>query len=348
MIRYKITLKPVDWFFFGGEQTFDNGKSQSYFATSNPFPQQTALLGMIRYQLLRSAGLLFSGDKEHDQSITPKANALVGEHSFDIDAKEPQSFGCIKAISPVFIQKGERRLAPMPLTHNIDISFSDGRVWLSGKQCGSIISAPAFKEKTYNNYNLFIDNTGKPWDQDDIFAASTQVGITKADASDKNEKGFFKQNILRFKDNDTCFAFYLDLDVDDETRLKPQQFVFLGAQQSCFYMECSICDEEPFVPDHPEGSILLCNHTYISDAESLNANCLQHWSGTISFRNLKNDNTGRLRSGAVAYRRHGSLCTFLTAGSVIFYSDEKQLKALTSLLTKPNLQNIGYNTFNIK
>ena len=50
---FKVTLEPKDWFFFGGSSTFDNGTKTSYIAHSLLFPQQTALLGMIRYQLLK-------------------------------------------------------------------------------------------------------------------------------------------------------------------------------------------------------------------------------------------------------------------------------------------------------
>lgn len=53
--HYLITLTPMDWFFFGGERTLDDGKSADYISHSNKFPQQSALLGMIRYQLLKSA-----------------------------------------------------------------------------------------------------------------------------------------------------------------------------------------------------------------------------------------------------------------------------------------------------
>ena len=48
----------MDWFFFGGERTLDDGKSADYISHSNKFPQQSALLGMIRYQLLKQHNLL--------------------------------------------------------------------------------------------------------------------------------------------------------------------------------------------------------------------------------------------------------------------------------------------------
>lgn len=40
--HYLITLTPMDWFFFGGERTLDDGKSADYISYSNKFPQQSA------------------------------------------------------------------------------------------------------------------------------------------------------------------------------------------------------------------------------------------------------------------------------------------------------------------
>lgn len=42
--HYLITLTPMDWFFFGGERTLDDGKSADYIshgATTSGHPSQT-------------------------------------------------------------------------------------------------------------------------------------------------------------------------------------------------------------------------------------------------------------------------------------------------------------------
>ena len=56
-VTYKITLTPVEGYFFGGETTFGEGQAKNYFAKSNLLPQETALLGMLRYQILKLKGL---------------------------------------------------------------------------------------------------------------------------------------------------------------------------------------------------------------------------------------------------------------------------------------------------
>lgn len=347
MSRYKVTLTPLDWFFFGGEQTFDNGETQSYIAHSNRFPQQTTLLGMVRYQLLKQNNLLLSGNDKVDQSIASQMEEWIGKESFNIEADGIQSFGKIKKLSPAFIQMGSHQLVPMPLTNGVDISFKEGTVWFCGTQKNMLIEAPAFKEKEYDNYTKLIDETGKAWNlegEDGVFASSMQIGITKAEGGDENENGFYKQETIRFKSRETSFAFYIEL--EDGTELK-NDFVFIGAQRSCFKMEVHEDHTALFVPEHPDGSILLLSPAYISDRSILDANCIQHWSGTISFRNLQIKADGRLQSGAVRYNRHSSLCTFLTAGSVIFYQDAEQLNKLKELLDNKNLTNIGYNLYSV-
>lgn len=347
MSKYKVKLTPLDWFFFGGEQTFDNGDSLSFIAYSNRMPQQTSLLGMVRYQLLKQNNLLQTVNKETGEKQFHKAESLIGGESFNIDAKDAQSFGKIINISPVFIQKGNHQLLPMPLTHGIDVHFEEGKVWLSGKECLKIVKAPNFNEKKYDNFCKLIDEEGTPYKTDGdegIFGSSMQIGITKVESNEENEKGFFKQETLRFKDSDTSFAFYLEL--EDGTTLK-NDIVFMGAQRTCFKMEVSDCDTL-FVPEHPLGSILLLSPAFISDREKLDSNCLMSWCGTIGFRNLRQSENGKLQSGAVSYHRHSSLCTFLTGGSVIFYDNDDRKKELEKLLSKPNLQNIGYNHFDVK
>jgi CRISPR/Cas system CMR-associated protein Cmr3 (group 5 of RAMP superfamily) len=172
-----------------------------------------------------------------------------------------------------------------------------------------------------------------------------QVGITKSTGGDENEKGFYKQEVIRFKESDTSFSFYLDL---DDGVILGDDIVFIGAQRSCFKMSVQPLNKSLFIPEHPAGSILICSPTYVKDMNALNENCIQHWSRTISFRNIRMDNKGNLKSGAISYSRHGSLCTFLAAGSVIFYDSTEQKNNIVTLLNIDNLKNIGYNHYSVK
>lgn len=95
-----IELTPLTDFFFGGEATFGQDANRHYFVRSNLWPQQTSLLGMLRYELLKSEPKAF--DLGQDK-VTNKAEAaeLIGLHGFD--GLHDESFGIIDGLSPVFL-----------------------------------------------------------------------------------------------------------------------------------------------------------------------------------------------------------------------------------------------------
>ncbi len=95
-----IQLRPLGEFFFGGESTFGQGLNQHYYVRSNLLPQQTALLGLLRHELLKSEPKAF--DLKTD-SITTKeeAGALVGLQGFD--GTSDHAYGIIDGISPVML-----------------------------------------------------------------------------------------------------------------------------------------------------------------------------------------------------------------------------------------------------
>lgn len=346
MSRYKVTLKPIDWFFFGAEQTFDNGASQSFIARSNRFPQQTALLGMVRYQLLKHAGLLSIPGEETNAEKKQKTINLIGESSFILDSEKKQHYGTILGLSSVFIQCGEKTFLPTPYTFGTNMSFSPncGRMCLGGNivECIPLPTAPP-EFDYYKNPERLIDAEGNLCYVKDLYRATMQIGITKARDGDDNENGFFKQETLRFADDHTRFAFYLDL-ADDITL--SDDMVFIGAQRSCFQMEVKSDDETLFVPPHPVHSVLVCSPTFVKDIDALNDCCLFHLSQSMPFRNIIKADTGRLKSGAVAYHRHTAVSTFLRPGSVLFFKKEKQ-EQLEALLDNSNLKTIGYNNYHI-
>lgn len=95
-----IELTPLTDFFFGGEATFGQDENRHYFVRSNLWPQQTSLLGMLRYELLKSEPRAF--DLAQDK-VTNKAEAaeLIGLHGFD--GLSNDAFGIIEGLSPVFL-----------------------------------------------------------------------------------------------------------------------------------------------------------------------------------------------------------------------------------------------------
>lgn len=347
MSRYKVTLKPIDWFFFGGEQTFDNGIIQSFIARSNRFPQQTALLGMVRYQLLKQAGLLSIPGEEKSDEEKQKIKDLIGESSFILDSKEEQCYGTILELSPVFIQHCGKTLLPTPYTFGTQLSFlsTGGKMCVCGNIVESLPQLTVISSdfEYYKNPERLVDAEGHLCLIKDFYKSTMQIGITKAQDGDENEKGFFKQETLCFAEDDTRFAFYLDL-ADGVTLF--DDMVFIGAQRSCFQMKVTPDDETLFIPPHPVQSALICSPTFVNDIDALNECCLFHWSHSMPFRNIVQSEKGRLKSGAVAYNRHAAVSSFLRPGSVLFYKKEKQ-EQLKAMLDNSNLKTIGYNNYHI-
>lgn len=162
--HYLITLTPMDWFFFGGERTLDDGKSADYISHSNKFPQQSALLGMIRYQLLKQHNLLsqfpYTENKPTEKEIM---KTLIGEQSFRMTERKAKSLGLgvIKQISPLMLieckdDTSSRSIYfPLPLDDGYKVSFNEtsneDKVFYNGIECPIPNVYPASEEQDSGN-----------------------------------------------------------------------------------------------------------------------------------------------------------------------------------------------------
>jgi len=101
MANYQIKLTPVETFFFGGEKHSMSIKGElisDYFAESNLYPQQTTLLGLIRYLLLIKNDTIFKNNRIIDKH---KASKYIGESSFDF-SNQASNYGKIRTISSLY------------------------------------------------------------------------------------------------------------------------------------------------------------------------------------------------------------------------------------------------------
>ena len=176
--HYLITLTPMDWFFFGGERTLDDGKSVDFGGRRIIKTQQSALLGMIRYQLLKEHNLLsqfpYTENKPTEKEIM---KTLIGEQSFRMTERKAKSLGLgvIKQISPLMLieckdDTSSRSIYfPLPLDDGYKVSFNEtsneDKVFYNGIECPIPNVYPAseeqdsgnqkrkfFDHKTYNNH----------------------------------------------------------------------------------------------------------------------------------------------------------------------------------------------------
>jgi CRISPR-associated protein Cmr3 len=265
-----ITLSPTGHYFFGGETTFGNGEERNYFAHSNPLPQQTTLLGMLRYELLRLNNALSIKGKIPDKAIT-----IVGEKGFEYTESSP-NFGCISSLSPLFLWNETEKQAYFKMSkekiavkENSNDSIITQICLESDNKILKYHLPDATESQNYSAKHEFIEywisTKGATKKGDDIFGKSlTKVGIRKdttpkrwknrnanseAEKENRNtnseaekENGFYKQELCCLQPN-WQFAFlltYHTADKQDAFQLLPQEsFVVLGAEQSVFKMVVS-------------------------------------------------------------------------------------------------------------
>lgn len=174
-----VKFCPLQYYFFGGEQTLGGGNEQNYFAKSRSIPQQTTLLGSLRYQLLAENEAL-RGEKKHGE-----ASKIVGENSFNYklglgDSEDEKDlkfgYGLIQNLSPLFLMKGEKVYIPHPKEVTRESKVKNGKTidkfyWLdlnaqkiglknlSSANPTSIALLERCKIRTWQDMN---DNVGKP------------------------------------------------------------------------------------------------------------------------------------------------------------------------------------------
>lgn len=262
MYTYLIKLTPLDKFFFGQKKTFGDDNA-NYFVCSSHFPQQTTLLGLLRYQLLQIAGEdVFKDNKIQD---TNKAAKLIGEQSFSPFVKDKLQFGIIQSLSPVFIidkkndegkeeyflpvgkrfQKKKEK-APYSLLH---LSCED--------ECPPIFDE--YKPKKGLASCWLSSKSHTLLNEEDFFTKDERIGIRKDYEGATNDDAFFRQRYYRFKNfkkvvedeegneckqppvrvHDFCFATVLETEKAIEHEKLNGRIVYLGGERQPFLMEIS-------------------------------------------------------------------------------------------------------------
>jgi CRISPR-associated protein Cmr3 len=209
-----ITLKPLTPFFFGYNETFGK-KGTNYYVKSALFPQQSAILGMLRREILVQLGFLTRKiqDEWVDLEFSNEAKKYVGSGKFK-NFDDEIDLGKIKSISPVFLVKNDEFYFLVP-----DIKKAIKKI-----QNEYFID---FGEKGYKGFDFVVKhykNDGK-YQLKDVFIPYEMSGNSKKDEMDS----FYKK--IAYKLNDFEFAFLIDCDIDIKDSV-----VKLGADSSMFKM----------------------------------------------------------------------------------------------------------------
>ena len=320
MKKYLLTLKPLEPFFFGGEQTFgklaDENKG-SYLAKSRYFPQQTALLGMLKKEILKKEGLLTRKIKDEwvDESLKPKAIKYSGDEKFSFENKE-HNFGVIKSLSEVFLYDGSDEYYVIKDIFNYKLT-------LNPPLLEKLNSDEKYTAKEEITAKLFSSDFKKKVDLSGVFKSIVQVGNQK----EEEENAFFKKESFILCDK---FIFGVVVEVNDGYELEKLDnlIVNLGADSSKFLLKVKKEYEKKALalPEIGHNYIVLLSDSYIEKLD-----CEFAITSEISFAYLNKAMFSKSRK-----------YFFYEKGSIFINPSEEMVKNIKSY---KNLNQIGYNKY---
>jgi CRISPR-associated protein Cmr3 len=362
--RYLVKLLPLAPFFFGGERSIGNEDQAEYFLHSNYFPQQTGILGLIRYQLLKQNNKLNQADTD-----------LIGESSFDASIEKIQEFGKIKSISPIFIHYENGNDIKDFTTLSFDYGFKDNnpephQFTFKQKENGIVMHSfqknfiPILEGYTAKDEyaSLLVSSKGdefkhfqfdknKPDSNNGIFNKEVRVGITKNRKGEPDDDSFYRQTYYSLLSN-YYFAFF----IESEEKLD-DGVIHFGKEKTPFKIESAPSDSIGFHDLFTKATFLFSNAKrsnqviLLSDCfcdNSIYEVCDFSITETQNFRNIitpnRVNNYGALddpHSERTSFLKKSNKNTLLKRGSVLYGAP----KNILSKLNHPNAKNIGFNQF---
>lgn len=385
MPLYHFLLTPQDAFFFGDERSFGSGSNANYYAKSRRWPQQTTLLGVLRYDLLRRLDLLDHPGQGKKISKTQAAIDAIGEQSF-LAGASTQDFGLIERIHSIWLEKDEGGQKEVFLIAPLDLKLEYGtiqggefctltqrhgkqsipRLLNSTKGIATQESPKPWEAKKGLSYGL-VDEAGQLHDWDHAYQSSERVGIIKQGGQEKDGEGFYRQLRYRLKPN-WSFSFLAEIRDDMLERSykkEPISKLPVGGDRVPFILQAFPVHNKSFqvpkIPNtiHQPQKVHLISDAYVDNLMGLLEKCEHAIVGDpVDFRNVitkvksteQYHNTTR-RAGKTAPKRAGfsSLYQLIPRGSTFIVNPADWEEFLTQLHSSStdNWQKIGYNAFQV-
>lgn len=350
-MKYLVTMTPLEPYAFGTDRNFkfegvDQEKEKgTYFILSNEMPEQTTILGMLRY-------LMISGEKEllwpnyNPEESKEKLKEYIGLKSFSFQSKEVQDFGYIKEVSPVFLKdekgdyyiknpfhnKAEKGYTPMRLSED-RIKTSAGEIFLPLE--GEYNAKNGYGSGYYNLSDGTITH--------DMFRSVIVTGNRKNDGKGNDKEGFFKRELKILKEK-VSFAVYVEAE-EGKLPLDKDKIVYMGQKKSAFKVKIEKVEDvagiQKKVEEHfkgkegkwyyalsdliPEEDIRYETFCIVEEKQHRN---LETIAGEKGYKE-------RLKKSEVRYN-------MLQSGSVFFNEIPSALRNTASESYK-NCKKIGYN-----
>ena len=375
MTDFHIALTPIDKFYFGGDMTFPvgnekndafNTKFSSYIIESTYFPQQTSLLGMLRFLLL-SNSRYFSNGRIIDKD---GAAGLIGEQSFMVneDGHRPNDYGpVLKNISTCRLQTLDETgrwndLNVIPFDDRLNITFDACR---SGNINGFPRKIPwnsGYNPKTTGIVHGFrpVGEKQPVINMEDIFEKDTHLGINRNIKTGKTEdNALYKQVCYRFRKN-YRFGFCVKINEAALSQLMPDiknfkdfdgQIVSVGGDGSRFVLSIEPATDGSATSWPNESdirAIVLTSPSYL-DAEDA---AIASFTITeiVPFRFIRtNVRTTKVYDIVHDRNSRSVLYQLYSAGSVFYFeSSQDSAEFRKRLEAKNEFRQIGYNQYILK
>lgn len=344
MNNYQIKLTPVNAYFFGGEKHTEKkekpGKFEmDYYVRSELYPQQTTLLGTLRYYLLMKNGCL-SPRKNNKES---QANDLIGKNSFIYRKGETvQTFGKIHSISPLYFLKGDDKYIIAPFDREFELVTEYGNYKMKGYDAKKGYHPVLINLKDKGICRFFKDENKKD-DTDFVFIRHETVGNKKGEKGKTEDDGFYKQVMYKLNKG-WSFAFDAEIDCDLS---HDKQFITMGAEQQLFLLEVNKCsgnrtDFKLDLPPRFKPAIYCISDCFVE--EDVWEHVVFAVNENISFRNLKSSNNSENYSSFSKGYKMSYRYNLLKRGSILFFENEDEMQKAQKLFDKSNnVRNIGFN-----
>lgn len=376
MAHYLVTIKPIEHFFFGVEKVGNLGNRKPYYLETTEFPQQTSILGLLRYVLLLKEEKLGKKDFASD----PDVIKLIGSDSFP--GNPITGYGKIKTLSPVFIiDSNDTAYFARPLDWQYKFVKKDADCRVSygsdENELGFVPFLDGYNAKDgVGQYLISSKGESIPLWYDEktkegVLRKKAKAGNQKKPerfldkSADENEKAeakneaYYKQEFLYME---RPYAYACIAEIDNEglnkvPELKDFKTVLpFGGERSSFAISFKVLKDTTSVDQHfldlqPHNDHLkieLLSDAYVEQS-ILKLACFAICD-TIGFRNLKTKTTTKYYSRISRDKNDNSAdfsaqLQLLKRGSVLFFDSLELLQQAEAKLKNNNFTTIGYNKY---
>lgn len=333
VVEYFIKLKPLNPFYFGSTKSFDDNRvnenyKKPYFLKGNLYPQQTAILGMLRKKILEDNGILVENVKRNNEQKN-KEKEYIGKITNDLSKS---TFGKIENISSVQIY-----VEDMPYYY-----YEDNKEEKKAKFCkeknftnrNGEKKLLKYNSKNFGEYFKRFEN-GNRKSKDEIFTEVIEFGIDKQKKEEEDNSLFKKQRYL-FKEKNIYFGLYVVL---KDTDIK-NGFVQLGDKYSIFYLEVEEKEKKLEIDENRDNNLILFTSDMYIEQDDL-SKLLELSEGMI----LKNNKFKFINDDNNKFYKNKKSQNLIKRGSILI--SNKEILDILKDKKYENYKKVGFNDYKI-